>query len=265
MAHSIWLLIGQRVRSISRSKKEKGGIHMYAITILLILACCIFMKVLADNSTAISTRDEVDDCIVVALTSSGSAINLGEKGRSGQIVIYHTISPVGVVMDGHVIRPSDYNSCDDPEIFAPAGDVYLENAYQRFTDSINYNLRLDAAGATTYKGITSPITVTDYSVYNKFLEFDSAGNVSGFRFVKYTRNASGTWSVYPYNKNVYPITYNSHDYCDTTVTQTSVSATLNFDVKVSDYKAWMGRNGVTEDSLTLNVSYQRTIDIRPVP
>lgn len=267
MKRDEFTLIGRRVLFIKLKRSHfglqktvTGGVAIYIICVFLILGCCLFMRVLHDRTVNIATRDTIDDVLVTALTSAGASVNVEEFARGKETIIYRTISPTGIVMNGSVISDTSFKATESPEITMPGMDSFLIASFQRFDHSLTHNLNLDAGDNTNFVGIDGSVTIAEFSVYNKFLEFDNSGNMSNFRFVKYTYMNGGGWTAYPYDKGVCPTVYNSHDKHNVTLTESSVYARLSFTVKVSDYKSFMA-GYLNPDSLKQNIEYSRAVSI----
>ncbi len=251
--------------SLLREMRTEGGAHVFIFTMYFILLALVIFKLVYENERINITYSAVDDAIVSSLVSA-CEYNTTEYGLSNQAVIYRTLTPIEFpsVLDenSEVVGepPAVYDPLNDPEIFNPGTDSYLEKSYKNFITNLKRNLRLDDAMNATISGMDGVITVTEFSVYNVYRSFDDAGNQTGWRIVKYTRAPSGLWTSYAYNPNTPAYVYNSFDHYDTMVDQTSVVAALTFDAVVTDYVAWM-MPGKTVADTRQSVTYQRIVDI----
>lgn len=235
---------------------------MYVVAIFFLMFIALVFRLSMDRERVYVTYDLVDDTLVESLLSA-SIINRDELAMGGHSVIYRSITPEEIPMPDPSLIPVTFNPLDNPEIYSPYGDEFLEGAYDRFMKVLKKNLKLDNAMNASISGIKGVVTVDDFSVYNVFRAFDEDGNETGFRVVKYTRNASGGWSCYPYAENMTVDVYNSVDHARSMVCETSVSGTLSFDVVLSDYNAGSSFfRGMSEDDTNRRVTYSRIVDVK---
>lgn len=61
------------------------------------------------------------------------------------------------------------------------------------------------------------MSVTEFSVYNCYYNLDASGNKTDKRIVKYTRQASGSWSAHAYPINGTVEAYSSLDYANVVI------------------------------------------------
>lgn len=248
-------------------KRVAGSGHMYIVSMFLILFLMLLFKMSSDKERVYVTYDMVEDSLVTALVSS-CVCNTTEYGVSDQLVIYRDLTPKKippVFVDilnglGAVLPQQEYDPLSDPEIYSPNGDYYLDNCYEKFYENLKHNLKLDNEMNATISGISGKVSITDFSVFNVYRDFDEAGNQTGFRIVKYTREANGNWSVYDYGIDTLATVYSTFEHTDIEITETSVSAALTFDLVLSNYSAWLMEN-LTENDMKESVTYQRVVDI----
>lgn len=236
------------------NKRVKGGAHIYVFFFFCLLIICVIMKLVFDKKQVEITYRTVDDYLLLSLTS-GCLFNTDEYTRSGNIVIYETLSPTWA--DANYLT---YDILSDGNILMPGADSFLNKSYASFLTTFKDSLKLNSSMETSMRGISSPITLDDYSVYNKYCVFDSSNNVEHFKFVRYTRSGTG-WLVQEYSDDVYPTIYNSFDKTNTTITETSIAAKISMDVKVGDYVDWLYQ-GINPDDVDQSISYQRLVDIK---
>lgn len=246
--------------------KTRGGIQIYVLCLITLLCFVVFYRVLFDYTRVQITHDAVDDAITTALVSA-CIYNTDELALSGSSVIYATVTPVkephyviSQITGEPVLDTTPYDTINDAALMTPGNDAYLTACYERFLKNLKKNLKLDDGMNAAISGIDGTVTVTEFSVFNKFWNLDEDGNQTDFRIVKYTYVPGGGWAVYPYNTNEYAESYNSLDHTVYTVSETSVSACITFQVVAGTYIDW-AMPGLTADDMKTSVSYQRVVDI----
>lgn len=246
--------------------KVRGGTQIYVLCLAILLCMVIAFRVLFDYARVQITHDAADDAIMTSLVSA-CVYNPDELALSGSSVIYATVTPVkephyviSQITGEPVLDTTPYDTINDAVLFCPGDDAYLAACYERFLKNLKKNLKLDDAMNAAISGIDGTVTISEFSVYNKFYNLDEDGNQTDFRFVKYTYVPGGGWAVYPYNINEYAESYNSLDHATYTVRETSVSACITFQVVTGTYIDW-AMPGYTADDMKTSVSYQRVVDI----
>lgn len=239
-----------------RTKKE-GNAQIYVITIMLMFFLIVIFKMALDDQRLQVTHDAVDDALVSSLIAA-SPVNIREYGKSGQLVIYNDVTQTPVVGLGAPVLTDEQKAqqlLNSALLYNPATDAYLNDAYSAFVRSLTINLKLDGAMNATISGIQGTVSIPEFSVYNMFEYYDGSGSRLHYRFVKYTYNGSA-WSVYAYPIDTDVSVYNSFDKGYTTLDSTTVTAKLDFTVKVSENNGMFGVGDRTQQ-----VSYQRLVDV----
>lgn len=243
-----------------------GGVQIYVLCLCILLCMVILYRVLFDYTRLQITHDTVDDALTTALVSA-CVYNADELALSGSAVIYSTVTQVSEpdeILSQITGRPAPeaepFNTVNSVALLAPGNDPYLEGCFERFLRNLKKNLKLDDAMNATISGIDGTVTVSEFSVYNKFYNLDAVGNQTDFRIVKYTYVHGVGWTAYPYNTNEYAESYNSLDHAAYTVSETSVSACITFRAVTGTYIDW-AMPGYTADDMKASVSYQRIVDI----
>ena len=142
-------------------------------------------------------------------------------------------------------------------------DPFLQNCWTLFLKNFKNNLKLNDDMTATISGIDGVVSVAEFSVYNKFWNLDENWQHTDFMFVKYTYNvAGGSWSASAYAPNTYPTTYNSLTHSTYTITESSVSAQLAFNVVAGTATGKAQELGFTQADYNVPVTYQRVVDVK---
>lgn len=236
------------------------------ICVIMLMSMIVLFRVLFDQERVHITYDMVDDALTTSLVSA-CVYNTDELALSGATVIYKTVTPVkepnyiiSSVTGQPMLDTTPHDTINDDALFSPGTDIYLNGAYQRFVKNLKKNLKLDNSMNATISGIDGTVTISEFSVYNKFYNLDEDGNPTSFRIVKYTYS-SGGWSAHPYTINATPTCYNSFGHSNHTIVETSVSARISFNVVTGSVIEW-AMPGLSESDLRTSVSYQRVVDIK---
>lgn len=237
---------------------------MYLLGMMVITFILVIFKFVYEYERFNITYDNIDDALVASLISA-CTYNTSEYSLSGAAVIYDTVTPVRLpdVLGQIAGLPADttpHDTINDVSLYAPAENGYLDNCYQVFLKNLKHNLKLGDDMSVTVSGLDGVVTVREFSIYNKFYNIDEDGNKTDFRIVKYTRLAAGGWNIYPYGINQAATAYNSLDHADSAITETSVSAQLEFQIRTNDYVDWL-MPSKTEADMLQTVQYQRIVDI----
>lgn len=265
--------IRQRINDLLL-KKEEGGVGIFVIGMCIMMFLVILLKITYDQQRVYITYDTLDDSIVSALVGS-TTYNLDEMAYSGNIVIFETVTefePEELPLPGATPAPEPTEEelaqlrqeameefLTNPKLFN-VNDSYLEKAKNDFYRILKRNFKLDDSYNCQLSGVEGTVTVEEFAVYNKFEWLDESGNCQGYRIIKYYYNGSA-WNVYPYNVNTPVTVYSTYDHADIPVEHTTVSAKLNFNLRLSDYNSTYHR-GLTEADMLMGVSYQRAVDIK---
>ena len=139
----------------------------------------------------------------------------------------------------------------------------MSNSWTLFEKNLKRNLKLQDDMTATISGIDGVVTVTDYSIYNKFYNLDEDRNQTDFKFVRYSYNpTSGAWSAYAYAPNTYPSTYNSLTKSNYEITETSISVELAFTVVAGTATGRAQQLGYTQNDYNVPVTYHRIVDVK---
>lgn len=257
-------------------KKKRGDGGMFIITLVILLFFCLLLKATFDYKRIHITYDSVDDSIVSALTSA-CTFNTNSYGHSGQVVIYDApirVEEEEIPLPGATAEPeltedeeeelamqTALDNLNDVALFMPVGDYYLNKSYDDFMAALKRNLKLDANMESSLSGIEGVVILNEFSIYNRFEEFDEDGNLLAYRIIRYTTSDGVAWSAYGYSINTPVDIYNSYDKANSYVDNTTVTARLTFDIRKSDYNPEYMK-GLTEADMTQTVSYQRLVDIK---
>lgn len=241
------------IRALKKKRVEgNGGIFIIAIFFMLFLL--VVFKLVVSQQSAYITYDNVDDALVSSLVSAAN-YNIEEYGLGGHAVVYRTYTPT----DDEELELFD--ALDDSEIYSPNGDAYLDACYNKFLTNLKHNLELDDIMVSSSSGIDGTVTIDEFSVFNVYRAYDEDGNPAGYRVVKYTK-AGGGWSTHPYNINTPATCYNTFDHTNTVIENTSISAALTFNIRLSTFSGWLMGGSLTEDDMVEQVTYQRIVDIK---
>lgn len=257
-------------------KKARGDAGMFIITLVILLFFCLLLKATFDYKRIHITYDTVDDSIVSALTSA-CTFNTNSYGHSGQVVIYDAPirveeeeiplpgatqpPPLTEEEEAELAMQTALDNLNDSALFMPAGDYYLNKSYADFMAALKRNLKLDVNMESSLSGIEGAVVLNEFSVYNRFEEFDEDGNLLAYRIIRYSTSDGVAWSAYPYTINTPVEVYNSYDKANSYVDNTTVTAKLTFDLRKSDYNAEYMK-GLTAADMIQTVSYQRLVDIK---
>lgn len=278
-SNMLWLkktvLLCTKKLNIPLKRRIKGEVSMYIYALWIIFFLAVILKMNFDERRMYITYDAVDDSIVTALTAA-TAFNVEEYGLSGQAVIFDTVTelkPVEIPLPGVTPPPPlDDDALDAKEmedaleflnsdaLLSPLDNGFLQSSYNDFMRALKRNLKLDDSMNSSLSGIEGIVSVDEFSIYNRFEQYGRNGNLLAYRIIKYTYDGS-FWNVYPYNIDTPVSIYNSYDKSDSSVDTTAVTASLTFDLRLSDYmQGYMP--GLTEDDMTKTVNYQRIVDIK---
>lgn len=246
----------KKLKELSK-RRMAGNASIYVIVMMLMFFLIFFFKMMMNDQRLQVTKDTVDDAIVASLMAS-SAINVSEYGKSGQLVIFNDVTERPVVGLGLPVLTDEQKAqalLTHAKLYIAGSDTYLNKAYQTFENSLRINLKLDGSMNATIDGINGQVEIEEFSVYNMFEYFDRNGNRLHYRFFKYTFNGSA-WSVYAYPMDTGVTVYNSFDKSNTQLDSTTVTAKLNFTVRVAENNGFTGIGNVEQQ-----VSYQRLVDV----
>ena len=265
--------ISRKIEAFLKQKRE-GGAGVFIIGMCIMMFLVILLKITYDQQRVYITYDTVDDSIVSALVGA-STYNLEEMAYSGNLIIFRTLTefePEDILMPGETPPPEPTEEeleelraqamdefLNNPELYNPV-DSYLDKARTDFIRILKRNLKLDDSFNCQLSGVEGTVTVEEFAVYNKYEWLDENGVSQGYRIIKYYHNGSA-WNVYPYNINTPVTVYSSYDHADIPVENTTVSARLAFNLRLSDYNATYYQ-GLTEADMLMGVSYQRAVDIK---
>ena len=250
------------------SKRTEGGTHIYLLCMFLMMFLLVLFRAMFDAQRVSITKDTVDDALMTSMVSA-CVYNRQEKNSSGSVVIYDSVTPLfgehlRQTVGGRTVvdrNPVDVFSL--PEILAPGSDAFLSNSWTLFEKNLKKNLKLQDDMTATISGIDGLVTVTDYSIYNKFYNLDADRNQTDFKFVRYSYNpASGAWSAYAYAPNTYPSTYNSLTKSNYNITETSISVELAFTVVAGTATGMSQQLGHTQSEYNVPVTYHRIVDVK---
>ena len=248
-------------------KTEEGGAHIYVLCMSILVCMIIFYLVLFDYKRTQITADIVDDALTTSLVSA-CVYNQEEKALSGSQVMYRTLSEaeddfleslmpgMGLGGDGSPADPEE-KLIDHPDLYNAHGDSFLDKSYNYFVKNLKKNLKLDDTMVATISGIEGEVVIQEFTIYNKFCEYDEHGNLTEFRFMGYRRTGD-SWYVIPYAANILPTCYNSLDKSTYQITETSVYAALEFDLVASRFDG-VGLNKV--NGVKPRIWYARVVDI----
>ena len=240
----------------------------------------VMLKASYDKQRVFITYDAVDDSIVSALTAA-STYNVEELALSGQTVFYHTVSeeeledveeeeipllpgmptpepPTEEELEELEMQEA-LDNLQDAELFNPVTDSFLNKSRSDFFRALKRNLKLDNSMNCQLSGIEGTVTVVEFSIYNKYEQYDDEGNLLAFRIIRYTHNGNA-WNTYAYGVNEGVSVYSSYDKANIPVENTTVTAKLSFDLRLSDYNADL-YPGYAESDMLQAVNYQRVVDI----
>lgn len=247
-------------------KKIRGGVDIFLVVLWLIIAFCVLYVAAVNYYTMDITHDTVDDALTTALLSA-CVYNTSEYSVSQSIVIYRDVTPerkthdiISSITGSSPMEYIPYDTINESEILEPMHDSYLEDAYQLFLKNLKKNLKLDEDMVPKTSGITGPVEIEEFSIFNKFYNLDIDGKPEDFRIVKYTRSTTGNWSASPYAINTNGSCYNSLDKAENVIASTSVTARLKFEVVTGTASSWL-MSGVGEDSLKTDIEYQRVVSV----
>ncbi len=256
------------------SMKVEGGAQIFIIALCMMLFLLVFFRLSYDKQRVFITYDSLDDSIVSALVGS-TTYNVEEMAYSGNFVIFETITEFEaeeVPLPGETPPPEpteeelaemEAQAMDEffnnPRLFNPI-DSYLDKSRNDFIRILKRNLKLDDAFNCQLSGIEGTVTIEEFAVYNRYEWYDEDGNCAGYRIIKYYHNGSA-WNVYPYNINTPVMVYSTYDHADRPVENTTVTAKLNFNLRLSDFNSTYYQ-GLTEADMLMGVSYQRSVDIK---
>lgn len=239
-------------------KKVDGGINIYILVIMFLLFFLLVFKFSFEKEKIYVTYDAVDDAIVSSLIAA-SPVNIREYGKSGQLIIYDDVTkdPVVGIVPGPVKTEEQkaQEFLTSADLFNPVTDRALNNARDKFLNSLKINLKLDDAMQAGILGINGVVTVADFSIYNRFEYYDKDGNLLHYRYIRYSHDGSA-WSVHPYSIDEDVWVYNSFDKSSTRLDSTSVVADLSFTMNITEGNEFLGGLQMTKD-----VHYQRLVDV----
>lgn len=259
--------LGQLFIKKNMQKKEEGGSHIYVLCMSILMCMIIFYLVLFDYKRTQITADIVDDALTTSLVSA-CVYNQEEKALSGSQVMYRTLSEaeddfleslmpgMGLGGDSSPAEPEE-KLIDHPDLYNAHGDSFLDKSYNYFVKNLKKNLKLDDTMVATISGIEGEVVIQEFTIYNKFCEYDEHGNLTEFRFMGYRRTGD-SWYVIPYAANILPTCYNSLDKTTYQITETSVYAALEFDLVASRFDG-VGLN--TANGVKPRIWYARVVDI----
>ena len=253
------------------NEKVRGEVSMYVYAIFIIMFLIVMLKASYDKQRVFITYDAVDDSIVEALTAA-STYNVEELALGGQTVIFRTISgeelddveeeevpllpgmptPAPPTEEELELQRMEkaLENLQDAELFNAVTDSFLNKSRSDFMRALKRNLKLDGSMNCQLSGIEGTVTVEEFSIYNKYEQFDEEGNLLAFRIIRYTHNGAA-WNVYAYSINENVSVYSSYDKANVPVENTTVTAKLSFDLY----------QGYAESDMLQAVHYQRLVDI----
>lgn len=255
--------------------KRDGGAQIYVMCMCVLLLFVVLFSVLNDYKRLYITSDSVDDALVTALVSA-CVYNREEEALSGATVMYRTVTPVNaripidLIIPGYddasgnvTVTEDERDIINGMDIMDPLNDYYLNNCYDKFLRNLKNNLKLDDSMICSMSGIDGMVTISEFSVYNKFYNLDESGEQADFRFVKYTYAGVGVWMMTSYMPNTYPTCYNSLDHTNYTIVESSVAATLDFQVLATRYNNSGGE--IAKTGSVAPVTYSRVVDVVNLP
>jgi len=260
--------IRERFRRLARARTE-GGTHVYVLCLFIMMFLLVLFHAMFDYQRLAITKDTVDDALVTSMISA-CVYNKEELASSGSAVIYQSLTPsygehTMLSPGGHlVVDPTPTDVFSLPEIYAASSDTYLQNCWTLFLKNFKKNLKLGDDMVATISGIDGVVSVTEFSVYNKFYNLDVDRNQTDFMFVKYSYNpSSGAWSAYGYAPNTYPTCYNSLTHSNYQIVESSIATQLSFTVVAGTASTGMTNlTGVIQADFNVPVTYQRVVDVK---